>query len=35
MSESATQTLACACGLPPTATIDGLEIEAVGPFGLT
>ena len=23
---------ACACGLPPTATVDGLEIEAVGPL---
>ena len=30
MSESATQTLAYACGLPPTATVDGLETEAVG-----
>ena len=23
---------ACACGLPPTATVGGLEIEAVGPL---
>ena len=22
---------ACACGLPPTATVDGLDIEAAGP----
>ena len=34
MSESATQTLACACGLPATATVDGLEIEEVGPLVL-
>ena len=25
---------ACACGLPPTATVDGLEIEAAGPVVL-
>ena len=25
---------ACACGLPPTATVDGLEIEAAGPLVL-
>ena len=31
MSESA---LVYACGLPPTATVDGLEIEAVGPLVL-
>ena len=25
---------ACACGLPPTATVDGLEIEAASPLVL-
>ena len=31
MSEGARE---CACGLPPTATVDGLEIEAAGPLVL-
>ena len=31
MSEGA---LVCACGLPPTTSVDGLQIEAVGPLVL-